>query len=51
VRRRLGMAARLRVQQYFGLSAVVERYQAIYTQLAGETLKGIPSADLSECAR
>lgn len=50
-RRRLGMAARLRVQQHFGLPAVVERYQAIYTQLAGETLKGISSAGLSECAR
>jgi glycosyltransferase involved in cell wall biosynthesis len=37
VRRRLGMAARRRVQQYFGLPAVVERYQAIYTQLAEET--------------
>jgi glycosyltransferase involved in cell wall biosynthesis len=50
-RRRLGIAARLRVQQHFGLSAVVERYQAIYTQLAGETIKGIPSTGLSECAR
>jgi glycosyltransferase involved in cell wall biosynthesis len=50
-RQRLGAAARLRVQQHFGLSAVVERYQAIYTQLAGKTLRGIPSAGLSECAR
>jgi glycosyltransferase involved in cell wall biosynthesis len=51
VRRRLGMAARRRVQQHFGLPAVVERYQAIYTQLAAGTLKGVPSAGLSECAR
>lgn len=51
VRRRLGMAGRLRVQQHFGLPAVVERYQAIYSQLAGETLKGTLSAGLSECVR
>jgi len=51
VRRRLGMAARRRVQEHFGLPAIVERYQAIYTQLAGGTLKGVPSAGLSECAR
>jgi glycosyltransferase involved in cell wall biosynthesis len=51
VRRRLGMAARHRVQEHFGLPAIVERYQAIYTQLAGGTLKGVPSAGLSECAR
>jgi len=34
MRRHLGMAARGRVQQHFALSAIVERYQSIYTQLA-----------------
>jgi glycosyltransferase involved in cell wall biosynthesis len=48
VRRRLGMAARRRVQQYFGLPAVVERYQAIYTQLADETEHAV-SAGLLQC--
>jgi glycosyltransferase involved in cell wall biosynthesis len=33
MRRYLGMAARYRVQQHFALSATVERYQAIYTEL------------------
>jgi glycosyltransferase involved in cell wall biosynthesis len=35
MRRHLGMTARYRVQQHFALSATVERYQAIYTQLVG----------------
>jgi glycosyltransferase involved in cell wall biosynthesis len=48
VRRRLGMAARRRVQQYFGLPAVVERYQAIYTQLADETEPAV-STSLLQC--
>ena len=34
VRRRLGIAARHRVQQHFALPIVVERYQAIYAKLA-----------------
>jgi glycosyltransferase involved in cell wall biosynthesis len=34
VRRRMGIAARNRVQEHFALSAVVERYQAVYTELA-----------------
>ncbi len=46
VRRRLGMAARHRVQQYFGLPAVVERYQAIYTQLADETEHAVSTSIL-----
>jgi glycosyltransferase involved in cell wall biosynthesis len=51
VRRRLGMAARLRVQQHFALPAIVERYQAIYAKLAAGTLQGVPSPGLSECVR
>jgi glycosyltransferase involved in cell wall biosynthesis len=37
MRRHLGMTARSRVQQHFSLNAVVQRYQAIYQELAGET--------------
>jgi glycosyltransferase involved in cell wall biosynthesis len=33
---RLGMAARRRVQRHFSLATAVERYQAIYAQLAGK---------------
>jgi len=51
VRRRLGMAARYRVQQHFALPAIVERYQAIYAGLATERLQSAPSPSLSECAR
>lgn len=51
VRRRLGMAARHRVQQHFALPRIVERYQAIYAKLATEGLPSIPSPSLSECAR
>lgn len=51
VRRRLGMAARRRVQQHFALPAIVERYQAIYAKLAAGTLRGVPSPGLSQCAQ
>ncbi len=51
VRRRLGMAARRRVQQHFALPAIVERDQAIYAQLAARTLQGVPSPIPSQCAR
>ena len=51
VRRSLGMAARRRVQQHFALPTIVERYQAIYAQLAARTLRGMPSPSLSQCAR
>jgi glycosyltransferase involved in cell wall biosynthesis len=51
VRRRLGMAARHRVQQHFALPRIVERYQAIYARLATEGLPSISSPSLSECAR
>jgi glycosyltransferase involved in cell wall biosynthesis len=37
MRRYLGMAARCRVQQHFALSATVERYQGIYTELGDPT--------------
>jgi glycosyltransferase involved in cell wall biosynthesis len=51
VRRRLGMAARQRVEQNFALPAIVDRYQAIYARLATEKLQSVPSPGLSECAR
>jgi glycosyltransferase involved in cell wall biosynthesis len=51
VRRRLGIAARHRVQQHFALPAVVERYQAIYGKLAARTLQSVPSPGLSRCAQ
>jgi len=51
VRRRLGWAARQRVQQHFALPAIVERYQTIYASLATESLQNVPSPSLSECAR
>jgi len=50
-RHRLGMAARHRVQQHFALPAIVERYQAIYAQMAAGALRAAPSASLSQCAR
>jgi len=37
MRGHLGMTARSRVQQHFSLNTVVQRYQAIYQKLAGET--------------
>ena len=51
VRRRLGLAARQRVEQNFALPAIVDRYQAIYARLATEKLQSVPSPGLSECAR
>jgi glycosyltransferase involved in cell wall biosynthesis len=50
VRRDLGMTARLRVEQHFSLPMAVERYQAIYAQLAGEARQTIPSPGLTKCA-
>ncbi len=50
-RRRLGLAARRRVQLYFALPAIVERYQTIYAQLAAGALRGAPSTSLSQFAR
>ena len=51
VRRKLGRAARRRVQQHFSLPAIVDRYQAIYAGLATERLQSVSSPKLSECAR
>ena len=51
VRQRMGMAARRRVQQYFALPAIVERYQAIYAGLTAGTPVGVPSPSLSQCSR
>jgi glycosyltransferase involved in cell wall biosynthesis len=51
VRRRLGIAARARVQQHFALPAVVERYQAIYTELATGRREGVPSPRLAHCTK
>jgi glycosyltransferase involved in cell wall biosynthesis len=50
-RRRLGMAARRRIQRHFALPAVVARYQAIYTELSAGTPHGMPSPKLSQCAQ
>jgi glycosyltransferase involved in cell wall biosynthesis len=47
VRRSLGMAARRRVRQQFDLSVIVERYQAIYEQLASASFQRVPSAGLA----
>ena len=49
LRQQLGMAARRRVAEHFALPRIVERYQALYEQLAAGKLHGAPSANLSEC--
>jgi glycosyltransferase involved in cell wall biosynthesis len=46
-RSHLGMTARCRIEQHFGLPAVVERYQAIYAQLTGNT-QHMPSPNLAQ---
>jgi glycosyltransferase involved in cell wall biosynthesis len=51
IRRRLGMAARQRVEQNFALPAIVDRYQAIYAKLAAKRVQSVPSPSLPECAR
>jgi glycosyltransferase involved in cell wall biosynthesis len=51
VRRRLGIAARDRVQRHFALPAIVERYQKIYAQFAARAQQDVPSAGLSQFAR
>ena len=48
VRQALGMAARNRVQQNFALPTIVERYQAIYTELAARTPQARPASSLPE---
>jgi glycosyltransferase involved in cell wall biosynthesis len=49
VRRRLGVTARLRIQQHFSLPAVVERYQAIYVELLRKAQQNAPSSGVTEC--
>src|ERR1700720_3296601 len=51
VRRRLGIAARDRVQRHFALPAIAERYQKIYAQFAARAQQDVPSAGLSQFAR
>jgi glycosyltransferase involved in cell wall biosynthesis len=50
IRRHLGMTAKRRVQEHFSLPAVVERYQTIYAQLAGETRESMLSSGLAQRA-
>ena len=50
VRRRLGMAARDRVQRHFALPAIVESYQQIYTQVAAHPQQVSPATELSQFA-
>ncbi|HKW89261.1 MAG TPA: glycosyltransferase [Candidatus Acidoferrales bacterium] len=47
VRRRLGRAARRRVAEHFAISTIVERYQAIYSQLVTRKLRGERSPNVS----
>jgi glycosyltransferase involved in cell wall biosynthesis len=51
VRRRLGIAARDRVQRHFALPAIVESYQKIYAKAAAGTQREAPSSGLSQFAR
>jgi glycosyltransferase involved in cell wall biosynthesis len=48
-RRRLGMAARRRVQEHFSLPSIVERYQAVYSELAAAPPPSPRVPNLSEC--
>lgn len=50
VRRRLGIAARDRVQRHFALPAIVESYQKIYAQVAARPQREVPAAELSQFA-
>jgi glycosyltransferase involved in cell wall biosynthesis len=50
LRRRLGIAGRERVREFFALSTIVERYQAIYSELAAGTMHGVPRSKLSQCS-
>jgi glycosyltransferase involved in cell wall biosynthesis len=49
-RRSLGMAARNRVQRLFVLPTIVERYQEIYTEVAGGAVQGAPLSMFSQCS-
>jgi glycosyltransferase involved in cell wall biosynthesis len=48
VRRRLGIAARSRVERHFALPAIVQSYQSIYAQLATRAPRDLASANLSQ---
>jgi glycosyltransferase involved in cell wall biosynthesis len=50
MRRRLGTAARRRVEQNFALPAIVNRYQAVYERLVSPSLRGMPKPGFSQCA-
>ena len=50
LRRRLGMAARRRIEQNFALPAIVGRYQAVYEGLVEQSLRGVAKPGLSQCA-
>jgi glycosyltransferase involved in cell wall biosynthesis len=50
VRRRLGTAARRRVEQNFALPAIVNRYQAVYEGLVSRSIRGAPKQGFSRCA-
>jgi glycosyltransferase involved in cell wall biosynthesis len=43
MRRCLGMAARRRIQQHFALPSIVERYQAVYSELASAAPPNLPA--------
>ena len=49
-RRRLGTAARRRVEEHFALPAIVERYQAVYEGLASKSLRSVARPRFSQCA-
>ena len=51
LRRRLGIAGRDRIREFFALSTIVERYQAIYSDLAAGTMHGVPRSKLSQCSQ
>src|SRR5258707_15691394 len=51
VRRRLGIAARDRVQRHFALPAIVESYQRIYAKVAARPQQEGPSAGLLQFCR
>jgi glycosyltransferase involved in cell wall biosynthesis len=50
VRRRLGTAARRRVEQNFALPAIVNRYQAVYESLVSRSIRRVPKQGYSQCA-
>jgi glycosyltransferase involved in cell wall biosynthesis len=51
VRLQIGMAARRRIRQHFALPVIVDRHQAIYTQVAAGAPRDVPTPSLSEYAR